>query len=157
MSLGQHQPVFTSRYKDHAFAENSAVLEIESGQLADIRPLHWQTETSLGNRSWAYLEHQTFKTPEFVLHQLVDIVSKNGNLLLNVGPRPGGTVPDQVQQPLRDMGAWFQANGEAIYGTHPWTLYGEGPTKVVGGAFQENATQPFTAQDIRLTAKGNTL
>jgi len=98
-----------------------------------------------------------FETPEIAIHQLVDIASKNGNLLLNIGPRPDGTIPDQVQQTLRDIGAWFKANGEATYGTPPRMLYGEGPRKVVGGAFQQNVTQPFTAQDIRFTAKANPL
>ena len=64
------------------------MLEIDRGQLTDIRPLHWETETSLGNHSWAHLEHQTIKTPEIFIHQLVDVVSKNGNLLLNIGPPP---------------------------------------------------------------------
>jgi alpha-L-fucosidase len=144
-------------YKDHAMQEHSAVLDVERGQLSDMRPLHWQTDTSLSNASWGYVENDTYKTPEAIIHQLVDIVSKNGNLLLNVGPRPDGTIPEQAQDVLRRIGKWLEVNGEAIYGTRPWKIYGEGPTKIEGGAFHDNASQAFTAQDIRFTTKGKTL
>jgi alpha-L-fucosidase len=144
-------------YKDHAFQENSATLDVERGQLSDIRPLHWQTDTSLSNGSWGYIQNDTYKTPEFIIHQLADVVSKNGNLLLNVGPRPDGTIPEEAQQILREVGAWLKVNGEAIYGTRPWKLYGEGPTKVAGGAFRDTDTKPYTADDFRFTTKGSTL
>jgi alpha-L-fucosidase len=144
-------------FKDDAFDENSATLDIERGQLSDIRPLHWQTDTSLSNASWGYVKNDTYKTPEFIIQQLADIVSKNGNLLLNVGPRSDGTIPEQAQQVLREVGAWLKVNGEAIYGTRPWKRYGEGPTQVVGGAFHDTATKPYTAEDFRFTAKGSTL
>ena len=104
------------------------MLDVERGELADIRPLYWQTDTSVSNKSWGYIQNDTFKTPEFIVHQLIDIVSKNGNLLLNVGPRSDGTIPSEVQQVLREIGSWLQVNGEAIYGTRPWRVYGEGPT-----------------------------
>jgi alpha-L-fucosidase len=144
-------------YKDHAFEEDAATFDVERGQLSEIRPLHWQTDTSLSNGSWGYIENDTYKSAEFVVHQLADIVSKNGNLLLNVGPRPDGTIPEQAQQILSEVGAWLKVNGEAIYGTRPWTVYGEGPTQVVGGAFHDTSGQPFTAQDIRFTTKGKNL
>jgi alpha-L-fucosidase len=141
-------------YKHDALQENSAILDIERGQLTDIRPLHWQTDTSLSNKSWGYIEKDTFKTPEFVIHQLVDVVSKNGNLLVNVGPRSDGTIPEQAEQILREVGAWLKVNGEAIYGTRPWTKYGEGPTQVVGGYFHDTDTRPYTPEDFRFTSKG---
>jgi len=77
----------------------------QRGQLAGIRPIYWQTDTSISNKSLGYIENDTFKSPEFVVHQLIDIVSKNGNLLLNIGPRSDGTIPDEVQQVLRDVSA----------------------------------------------------
>ena len=144
-------------YKYFAMEERSAVLDLERGQLSGIRPLAWQTDTSVGNDSWGYIENDTFKTPEFIVHQLVDIVSKNGNLLLNIGPRADGTIPDTVQNILLDVGAWLKVNGEAIYGTRPWTVYGEGPTQVAAGAFQDTATQRYTAQDFRFTQKNGIL
>jgi alpha-L-fucosidase len=148
-------PVGVINYKDFAMQDHSAVLDVERGQLAGIRPLHWQTDTSVSNKSWGYIENDTFKSPEFIIHQLADIVSKNGNLLLNIGPRSDGTIPDGVQQVLRDIGGWLKVNGDAIYGTRPWKLYGEGPTKVTEGAFHDTDTKPYTAEDFRFTKKGD--
>lgn len=144
-------------YKYFAMEEHSAVLDVERGQLSGIRPLPWQTDTSVGNQSWGYIENDTFKSPEFIVHQLVDIVSKNGNLLLNIGPRSDGTIPDEVQHILLDVGAWLKVNGEAIYGTRPWKVFGEGPTQVAGGAFHDTDTQPYSAEDFRFTEKNGTL
>ena len=91
------------------------------------------------------------------MHQLIDVVSKNGNLLLNIGPRADGTIPEEVQRVLMAIGSGLKLNGEAIYGTRPWKIYGEGPTKVASGAFHDTETQPFTAEDFRFTTKGNAL
>ncbi len=137
--------------------QDSGVLDIERGQLDQKLDRVWQTDTSVSNKSWGYIEHDTFKTPEFIVHQLVDIVSKNGNLLMNIGPRSDGTIPDEVQQVLLDVGRWLKVNGDAIYGTRPWTTYGEGPTKVAAGSFQDTKTQEYTAEDFRFTTKGNDL
>ena len=144
-------------YKYFAMEEHSAVLDVERGQLSAIRPLAWQTDTSVSDKSWGYIENDTFKSPEFIVHQLVDIVSKNGNLLLNVGPRSDGTIPDEVQNILRDVGEWLKVNGEAIYGTRPWKVFGEGPTQVTAGAFHDTDTQRYGAQDFRFTEKNGTL
>jgi alpha-L-fucosidase len=156
-NLQAERPIGVINYKDYAMQEDSGVLDVERGQLPGIRSLHWQTDTSVSNKSWGYIQNDTFKSPEFIVHQLVDIVSKNGNLLLNIGPRSDGTIPDQVQSVLRDIGAWLQVNGEAIYATRPWRVYGEGPTNVVGGAFHDTDTQPYTPEDFRFTTKGATL
>jgi alpha-L-fucosidase len=137
--------------------ENSGVLDVERGQLAGIHRSYYQTDTSVGNKSWGYIENDTFKTPEFIVHQLADVVSKNGNLLLNIGPRSDGTIPDEVQQVLRGVGAWLKVNGEGIYATRPWRIPGEGPTKVVEGAFHDTDTQPYTPEDFRFTAKNGAL
>jgi alpha-L-fucosidase len=144
-------------FKDYAIEEHSGVLDVERGQLADIRPLYWQTDTSISNRSWGYIKDDTFKSPQFVVHQLIDIVSKNGNLLLNIGPRSDGTIPEEVQQVLLEVGSWLKVNGEAIYGTRSWKIYGEGPTKVKEGAFHDTDTADYTAGDFRFTAKGGSL
>ncbi len=156
-SLKNGGPVGVITYKDYAMQENSAVLDIERGQLAGIRPQYWQTDTSVSNKSWGYIENDTFKTPQFIVHQLIDVVSKNGNLLMNLGPRSDGTIPDEVQQVLRDVGSWLQLNGDAIYGTRPWRIYGEGPTQVVEGSFNDTNTRPYTPGDFRFTTKGGIL
>jgi alpha-L-fucosidase len=155
LKLGDHIGVIN--YKDYAMQEHSAVLDIERGQLGDTRPLFWQTDTSVSNKSWGYVKDDTFKSPEFVLDQLVDIISKNGNLLLNVGPRADGTIPEPVQQVLLDVGAWLNLNGEAIYGTRPWRVYGEGPTKVAAGSFHDTDIAHYTTDDFRFTTKGDVL
>ncbi|MGA8428243.1 MAG: alpha-L-fucosidase [Candidatus Sulfotelmatobacter sp.] len=156
-SMKQGGAVGVINYKDYAMQEQSAVLDIERGQLSGIRPLYWQTDTSVSNKSWGFIENDTFKSPEFIIHQLIDIVSKNGNLLLNIGPRSDGTIPEEVQQVLREVGAWLKINGEAIYGTRAWKIFGEGPTKVTEGSFHDTDTHPYTAEDFRFARKGNTL
>ncbi len=144
-------------YKDSAIEEHSAVLDIERGQLSGIRPLYWQTDTSISNKSWGYIENDSFKSAETMVHQLIDIVSKNGNLLMNVGPRSDGTIPEQVQTILRDIGSWLKVNGDAIYGTRAWSKYGEGPTAIVEGSFHDTDVKPYTPQDFRFTTKSNAL
>jgi alpha-L-fucosidase len=156
-SLKNGGTVGVINYKEVAMEEKSAVLDVERGQLAGIRQAYWQTDTSISNKSWGYIQNDTFKSPEFVVHQLIDIVSKNGNLLLNIGPRSDGTIPDEAQNVLRDIGGWLKVNGDAIYGTRPWKIYGEGPTKVAAGAFHDTDTQPYTAEDFRFTTKGDVL
>ena len=155
LKYGDHIGVIN--YKDYAMQEHSAVLDLERGQLGDIHPLYWQTDTSVSNKSWGYIQNDTFKSPEFVVHQLIDIVSKNGNLLLNIGPRSDGTIPDEVQQVLLDVGTWLKLNGEAIYGSRPWRIYGEGPTKVAAGSFHDTDTAKYTPEDFRFTTKGDVL
>jgi alpha-L-fucosidase len=155
LKYGDHVGVIN--YKDYAMQEHAAVLDSERGQLGDIRPLYWQTDTSVSNKSWGYIEDDTFKSPEFVIHQPIDIVSKNGNLLLNIGPRSDGTIPEAVQQVLLDVGDWLNLDGEAIYGTRPWRVYGEGPTKVAAGTFHDVETENYTLEDFRFTTKSAVL
>jgi alpha-L-fucosidase len=155
LKWGDHIGVIN--YKDYAMQDHSAVLDLERGQLGDIRPLPWQTDTSVSNKSWGYINDDTFKSPEFIVHQLIDIVSKNGNLLLNIGPRSDGTIPDEVQRVLLEVGAWLNVNGEAVYGTRPWRVYGEGPTKVAAGSFHDTETTNYKPEDFRFTTKGDVL
>jgi alpha-L-fucosidase len=150
-------PVGIITYKYVDMQKDSGVLDIERGQLDTLHDRVWQTDTSVGNKSWGYIEHDSFKTPDFIVHQLADVVSKNGNLLMNIGPRSDGTIPDEVQQVLLAVGGWLKVNGDAIYGTRPWVSYGEGPTKVAAGSFQDTKTQEYTAEDFRFTTKGDNL
>ncbi len=144
-------------YKNKSFPERAAVLDIERGKLDTIRPLFWQTDTSVSEKSWGYIENDKFRSPGSLVDELVDIVSKNGCLLLNVGPKSDGTIPEEVQKTLLEIGRWLAVNSEAIYGTRPWKVYGEGPTKVMGGSFKDTTGEPFTGEDIRFTTKGDTL
>jgi alpha-L-fucosidase len=141
-------------YKNKTFPDSAAVLDIERGQLDSARPFFWQTDTSISVKSWGYIDGDTFRSPESLIAELVDIVSKNGALLLNVGPKSDGTIPDEAQKILLSMGQWLSTNGEAIYGTRPWKISGEGPTRVVAGTFNDTATKPYSSEDIRFTAKG---
>ena len=144
-------------YKFSAFPSNAAVLDIERGQLGGIRSHIWQTDTAVGRISWGYIRDETFKPSSEIIGDLIDIVSKNGILLLNIGPRPDGTIPEQDQAILRDVGAWLATNGEAIYGTTPFKVFGEGPTRIGQGGFNDAERAPYTAQDIRFTTRGDTL
>jgi len=144
-------------YKHGAFPEGAAVYDIERGQLSGIRSLFWQTDTAVSKNSWGYVNNQDYKTVDDIVDDLVDIVSKNGTLLLNIGPRQDGTIPEPEEQLLLGIGDWLALNGEAIYGTRPWKVFGEGPTRVEEGQFTDTKRGAFTGQDIRFTTKGNTL
>jgi alpha-L-fucosidase len=143
-------------YKNIAYPENTAVLDLERGKLGGIRKLPWQTDDAIGNKSWGFAQGNTFKDAQYVITNLIDIVSKNGNLLLNIGPKSDGTITDEETQTLLGTGKWLDINGEAIYGTRPWKVFGEGPTESASGSFVDQA-KPFTAQDIRFTTKGDVL
>jgi alpha-L-fucosidase len=142
-------------YKFQAFPEKAAVLDKERSKMDKIRVPFWQTDTAVSASSWGYTKNQRYKTPDRLVDDLVDIVSKNGCLLLNVGPRPDGTIPEEDQAILRAIGGWLDINGEAIYDTTYWSTFGEGPTTVSTGHVSEASDKPFTAQDIRFTAKDN--
>ena len=144
-------------YKFQAFPEGTAVFDVERGQLSDMRRDFWQTDTAISKNSWGYVEQQEYKTAGSIVGDLVDIVSKNGALLLNIGPRPDGTIPQAEEEVLLEIGKWLAINGAAIYGTRPWKVFGEGPTQVVGGSFNDTKRADFTSQDIRFTTRGTTL
>ncbi len=144
-------------YKNKAFPERTAVLDIERGKLDSTREMVWQTDTSISLKSWGYIDNDEFRSPDSLVDDLVDIVSKNGLLLLNIGPRADGTIPEQAQKSLIEIGKWLQLNGEAIYGTRPWKVFGEGPTQVLKGGFTDRKQKPFMAGDIRFTRKLSTL
>jgi alpha-L-fucosidase len=135
------------------FIRETGVQDVERGGMEGINPLPWQTDTSIGD--WFYSEGYPYKPTSQVVHTLADVVSKNGNLLLNVVLYADGSLPPEPRKFLDEMAAWMSVNGEAIYETRPWKIFGEGPTKAAAGHFKEE--DHYTAQDIRFTTKGDTL
>ena len=158
----------------HGFPEGAAVHDVERGQSSILRELPWQTDTTI-NSGWFCLgddgreigldggeaamragDGDLLLDGPMCIQNLCDIVSKNGNLLLNVGQRADGSLPDRYRRELEAIGEWLAINGEAIYGTRPWKIYGEGPTEVGDGFLSEPST-PFTTEDIRFTTRGDVL
>jgi len=140
-----------------SFPQGAGVFDLERGQAAEIRPALWQTCTSVSRNSWGYITNHVYKDTGEIVDDLVDIVSKNGTMLLNIGPKADGTIPEHEQQMLREIGTWLKINGEAIYGTRPWHKFGEGPTQIAAGSFSDGKKLQFTARDFRFTTKGKTL
>lgn len=138
-----------------SFVDGFATLDVERGVIDGISDEPWQTDTCLGG--WFYDSRREYKTPEKVVHMLADIVSKNGNLLLNAPQRPDGTLDDQCEWIVKQIGAWMSVNGEAIYETRPWKVYGEGPTTFAASTFAEKEEREFTGDDFRFTSKGDTI
>jgi len=146
-------------YKNVSFPDGTAVYDIERGNSKATRKFPWQTDTSIGKKSWGYTDGEENKNPNEIIDVLIDIVSKNGNMLLNIGPKPDGTITREQQDVLLAIGKWLDVNGEAIYGTRPWKISGEGPTENLDESIQFNE-QKFTgyvAKDLRFTVKDNNL
>jgi alpha-L-fucosidase len=131
--------------------------DLERGVKDSISPFPWQTDTSIGD--WYYRTGQQYKSSTEVIQMLVDIVSKNGNLLINIVQTPEGDLEPDVLAIVNEIGIWTSVNGEGIYGSRPWKIYGEKPadeSTVKSGNFNESKVR-YTAQDIRFTTKGNIL
>ena len=135
------------------------VEDIERGTADQIRPAPWQTCSCIGD--WHYnrdvAEKNRYKTVDQVVDMLADIVSKNGNLLLSIPVRGNGTLDDHEIDFLKAMAKWMDVNGEAIFDTRPWKVFGEGPTQAGSGMFGESKGKPYTAEDVRFTTKGGVL
>lgn len=142
-------------YKHDAFMFGTAVVDLERGQFAKAQPFHWQTDTAIARNSWCYTENNEFKEAGDIIRSLADIVSKNGCLLLNVGPKADGSISEEDRKVLLEIGDWLKVNGEAIYGTRVWKIAEEGPTESKGGYFSDNDAVPYTAEDFRFTVKGS--
>lgn len=153
---GRLEAVYTAKLRD---PEGRWVRDLERGAMDSISPYPWQTDTSIGD--WYYRTGQKYMTGTQVIQMLVDIVSKNGNLLINVVQTPEGDLEPDVINILDEIAAWMPVIGEGIYGTRPWKIYGEGPSTVqkqekgrFGGL---KDVRPYVPADIRFTTKGKTL
>ena len=139
-----------------------AMNDLELGRESELTRHIWITDTSIDDMgAWGYAKEAGYKSVNRLIDNLVDRVSKNGLLLLNVGPKPDGTIPEEAKKRLLGIGDWLKVNGEAIYGTMPWFLYGEGPVDHEGGAYSEFGGGEdgirYTGEDIRFTIKNDVL
>ena len=146
-------------YKYHDLVPGSAIIDIELGRFDKMTYHDWLTDTTVDDgEGWCWLYDAKYKEPGEIIRYLVDNVSKNGFLLLNVGPKPNGEIPEEAQHILREIGRWLRINGDAIYGTTPWLMSGEGPTKMEkSGMFSESEKLSYTGEDMRFTQKDGDL
>jgi alpha-L-fucosidase len=142
---------------------NALLLDVERGVTNGGETIPWQTDTCIGN--WHYqrslfANHQ-YKSAKSVVQMLIDIVSKNGNLMLNIPVRGNGTIDEDEVKVLQALAEWIGPHGEAIYGTRPFAVYGEGPTTTTTGPANRFGgiadVREYTAQDIRYTSRGTTI
>ena len=140
------------------------VWDIELGRSDRLEPLVWQSDTCLGN--WHYdrsiYDNHRYKIAKTVIHSLIDIVSKNGTMLLNVPVRGDGTIDSDETAVVEEIASWMKTNGESIFSTRPWKIFGEGPAQksynpLTAQGFNEGGGKPFSSSDYRFTTKGNTL
>lgn len=144
-------------YKHDAMMFGSGILEVERGALAEAKPYVWQTDTAIAKNSWCYTDTLEYKTSGQIIRTLIEVISKNGNLLLNVGPKGDGSIPSEDARILKEIGQWMEKNGEGIYGSRPWRRSGEGKVKIREGQFTDNEELPYTKEDIRFTVKGDSI
>jgi alpha-L-fucosidase len=137
-----------------AYREGMCVQDLERSKLEGIKAEPWQTDTSIG--TWFWRPDGSYESSKSIIQMLADIVSKNGNLLLNIPLMPDGRLDEAAASILSEMAAWMETAGEAIHGTRPWTVYGEGPTKVFE-EYSEEIKERYTPEDIRFTTRGDTL
>lgn len=138
-------------YKHDALAFGTGIVQVERGSFAEAKPYAWQTDTAVARNSWCYTQSLDYKSSKEVIWTLIDVVSKGGNLLLNVGPKGDGSIPGGDRKILEDLGRWMAVNGEAIHGSRCWRYCQEGPTVNKEGQFQDRCAPVYTAADYRFT------
>ena len=143
-------------HKEGEFPKSVSLEDFEKGRTNKITKEYWLTDETVSVGSWSYTHNLGLKKADEIIHILADVVSKNGALMLNVSPMANGIIPENQQEVLLTIGQWLKTNGEAIYGSRTWEVFGEGPTKQEkSGMFLEKIN--YTPQDIRYTKKRNTI
>ncbi|MCR5148603.1 MAG: alpha-L-fucosidase [Eubacterium sp.] len=139
-------------YKHDALSFGTGIVEIERGSFAEAKAYPWQTDTAVARNSWCYTNSLDYKSSFEIIATLIDVVSRNGNLLLNIGPKADGSIPEGDRKILTDLAGWMKINGEAIYGSKPWRKSKEGPTADSDGQFADGKEKVYTSKDMRFTA-----
>ncbi|MFA5290624.1 MAG: alpha-L-fucosidase [Candidatus Izemoplasmatales bacterium] len=137
-------------YKHDALAFGCGIKDIERRTFREVKHFSWQTDTSIANNSWCHTNQLDYKSAGEIISMLIDVVSKNGNLLLNIGPKADGTIPEYEVKTLETIGRWLATNQEAIYGSRPYETYGEGPA-IERETETAEESQSYTDQDFRFT------
>ncbi|WP_075590444.1 alpha-L-fucosidase [Labilibacter marinus] len=148
---------FVLTFKRPDFPLGTGTVDLERNRMPKIYPDPWLTDNSISKQRWIWHKDLKCYPTNNLIDDLVDIVSKNGNLLLNVAPHPNGTIPDDQKQRLREMGKWLKLNGEAIYESRPWLIFGEGPTETKTGHLADMKFDGFGDEDIRFTTRNGQL
>jgi alpha-L-fucosidase len=144
-------------YKGKDLPRDVAMEDYEKGRAAALTDFVWLTDDTISRGSWCHTEDLEIKSTAEVLRTFIDIVSKNGQLLLNISPMADGTIPDNQKKVLLEMGQWLSKYGESIYKTRPFVEYGEGPTLMQKGGGFARMKGAYGPDDIRYTRKGNTV
>lgn len=148
IECGKEVAVF---YKWGALFDGCGIFDVERGQIDGVSRNLWQNDTAIAKNSWGYTENNRFKSSEEIIRNMIEVISKNGCYMLNVGPKPDGTICDEEKQVLLEIGKWLDVNGEAVYGSYPFECCSNEGKKSKNGAFKEK--RKFSNKDFCFTAK----
>tara|TARA_R110000744_G_scaffold47804_2_gene104938 strand:+ start:2075 stop:3646 length:1572 start_codon:yes stop_codon:yes gene_type:complete len=150
-------------YKQEDMPDSVGVVDFEKGRMDKSTPYSWLTDDTISagtwttTGSWSYTEELQIKSSKEIVHTLIDIVSKNGQLLLNISPKANGVIPKAQKESLLGVGRWLRGNGEAIYNTRPYVIYGEGPKRLKSSGHFVEMDGEYNEDNIRFTTNDSTI